>query len=729
MLIFLISGSFPEDRIFQWPLKINNGYSSSFQEYRPGHFHGGIDIRTFQKTGFPVLAVMEGRVVKIRNVKRGSGKGIYIKHENGLTSIYFHLEKFSEKVEKIVKNLQRIKKRKYTGNYILKKPIYVKKGQLIGYSGETGSGFPHLHFEVRDEENALLNPFKLINFPGKDKNFPVIKNILFRSVGKTSINGRSGEFFLPLSKINKDLYEVPNRILIDGEFEIILNSFDISDTGKRVAPAGFELYINGTKKFNIQFKRFTYNDNNQLGFVYDMFFSSSSSYFFNLFNQKGFVISGESSSTNAIYNSLKPGMNDLKISVYDNFNNSVSGNFSIYKILSPDIEIDPQGLNTQLNIVKIKKITPGSSNRITLSIIDHEGNPVLKNEFTIDEIKNIEEINIPGEMINKFMMMELDFFIGENKIKSKKFSFNNDHLENITDIAIEQFINRDTITIRTKDGKIASNNIILQLIQGNERLSVFPQYDTEGIFFSFKPLNYSTTAILNFSIYNNKKMTAQIQKRLKIIKVTDGIDQKVKFDELELHLGNRSVREDKALILDNVSHPSDYPAISNQYRIYPFTFPFLDKVTVNFQSKKNRPEQIGIFRYSLKSKKWFYTGTSTNKTEGLFKSRILSPGIFCLMRDIFKPEIYFKMPRKLTRDNLFRFTIKITDKGKGVDDDSIKAILNGIPTASEYDPDWKILKIENFGSKVKPGWNSLKVTLKDRGGNFTKKTVRFRLGG
>ena len=42
ILIFLFSSInlLPGNRIFDWPLKINNGYSSSFQEFRPGHFNG-----------------------------------------------------------------------------------------------------------------------------------------------------------------------------------------------------------------------------------------------------------------------------------------------------------------------------------------------------------------------------------------------------------------------------------------------------------------------------------------------------------------------------------------------------------------------------------------------------------------------------------------------------------------------------------------------------------------
>ncbi|MCK5221843.1 MAG: M23 family metallopeptidase, partial [Candidatus Aminicenantes bacterium] len=388
ILIFLFSpiNLLPGNRIFDWPLKINNGYSSSFQEFRPGHFHGGIDLRTFQKTGYTIHAVQEGYIYKIRYVKRGSGKGIYVKHGNGLSSIYFHLRGFTDPVEKIVKKLQRIRGKKYIGNYILKKPIHVRKGELIGYSGETGSGFPHLHLEIRDKENALVNPFRLINFKAKDKNFPVLRKLLIRSVKNSGINGRVGEFGYSFVKENGPNYKIPEKIYINGECEFILNTFDISDSGKHVAPSRIEFFLNGEEIYNIEFTRFTYDDNNQLGFVYDMFFSSSSSYFFNLFNQKGFVMSRDSKTSESIFNLIKPGINNFKINIYDNFNNVTSGRFSVYKLFDPVINIESSGLGNSSPSLKITEFHPGTSSKVILSIFDENEIKVFNKELKIEEI-------------------------------------------------------------------------------------------------------------------------------------------------------------------------------------------------------------------------------------------------------------------------------------------------------------------------------------------------------
>ena len=38
----------------------------------------------------------------------------------------------------------------------------VKKGDIIGYSGSTGIGTPHLHFEIRNANEQPLNPLAFI---------------------------------------------------------------------------------------------------------------------------------------------------------------------------------------------------------------------------------------------------------------------------------------------------------------------------------------------------------------------------------------------------------------------------------------------------------------------------------------------------------------------------------------------------------------------------------------
>lgn len=86
--------------------------------------HTGIDIGAH--TGTPVLAPADGIVVfAARN--GGYGNMMMVQHSQTMTTVYGHLK-----------------------SYVAKKGQYVKRGQVIALSDNTGwSTGPHLHFEVR----------------------------------------------------------------------------------------------------------------------------------------------------------------------------------------------------------------------------------------------------------------------------------------------------------------------------------------------------------------------------------------------------------------------------------------------------------------------------------------------------------------------------------------------------------------------------------------------------
>ncbi|MBE1277385.1 M23 family metallopeptidase [Enterovibrio baiacu] len=95
-------------------------------------FHLGLDLTA--DIGTPVYAPADGVVeYKRPSRKKGYGNMLKIDHAFGFMTLYAHLDKFNVN----------------TGNF-------VKKGDLIGWSGNTGlSTGPHLHYEVRFLGRAL----------------------------------------------------------------------------------------------------------------------------------------------------------------------------------------------------------------------------------------------------------------------------------------------------------------------------------------------------------------------------------------------------------------------------------------------------------------------------------------------------------------------------------------------------------------------------------------------
>ncbi|OJJ17715.1 hypothetical protein BKI52_28035 [marine bacterium AO1-C] len=100
------------------------------------HAHHGIDIRA--KKGTPIIATADGIVVKASD-RKDWGNLIIINHAGNYQTRYAHLQGFNVKVKQSV-----------------------KKGQIIGYVGNTGlSSGPHLHYELRKNDRPI-NPLKFI---------------------------------------------------------------------------------------------------------------------------------------------------------------------------------------------------------------------------------------------------------------------------------------------------------------------------------------------------------------------------------------------------------------------------------------------------------------------------------------------------------------------------------------------------------------------------------------
>ena len=122
-----------------WPVSnpvITQGFGvtiSSKYFYNVGRYktpsHNGIDLKA--SIGTPIYAAEDGEVIAVGNqdlycYKGAYGKFVVIRHYNNLTTLYAHLSL-----------------------YIVKKGDIVKRGQVIGYSGNTGFATgPHLHFTV-----------------------------------------------------------------------------------------------------------------------------------------------------------------------------------------------------------------------------------------------------------------------------------------------------------------------------------------------------------------------------------------------------------------------------------------------------------------------------------------------------------------------------------------------------------------------------------------------------
>ena len=632
------------------PLAIQDGISSTFQEFRSNHFHAGIDLRTLQRTGFPVLAIADGAIEKISVSNRGFGRSLLLRHADGNSTRYGHLERFRADIEAVAARVRAVSGKKYFTDYVLPAPLPVRQGELIATSGESGAGFPHLHVEIRDGMGRALNPLGLIAGMKRDSYEPRLRGFLLRSRGGSLINGDCGEFYFKL-KENGSGYSLDEPVTLTGSCDIVLDAFDLSSAPHVAAPYSLEADLSGRRVFQIAFDLLTRDDNNQLGMLYDMAYSTPSTYFFNLCSQSGFALERTGVRLGEELLRLPPGPYKLRVTVRDRQGNQAQAMLPVRKVLPGDL-------------APFKR----KDGR------EHAANGLMqRTEFTT-------------------------------------------------------FVNQDDIVVKVKDFPLPASRLALRVLQGGQELAVPGREYSGGVYFCFKPLNHDLRMLLRFELAEGGRTVEMRQKALQVILLRNHYAQSVRFHDFAAEFGPTSVREPAALLLEQVALKPEYPMLAGPVRSEPFHFAFLDSVFFKFRVPEGeaRPEQLGIFKYHPAARNWSYVPTLPDHEAGYLSCRVLTAGTFALLRDIFSPVMRLRRPRSKHLGKLGKLVVRLSDKGKGIDEEGLAIFLNGQKVDGEYDPDRGQVLIEELHA-LKKGRNDLLVLAADLAGNHSKKRFYFSL--
>lgn len=258
-----LAQEYPQD-YFMFPIRPGeqNFLSGSMGELRSNHFHAGIDIKTGGVTGYKIHCAADGYIARIKISSYGYGQAIYVKHPNGMTTVYAHCESFSPKIEKYIKSQQYKLKRFSVDLYLTANHFPVKQGEIIAYSGNTGSsGGPHLHFEIRNRNEEALNPL-LFGFKEiKDDIPPTFKKFFLKPANINSqINGTfEQKKFIPTYRGNST-YSYNGIIYIKGKAQLSVDVIDrLNGASNQNGVNTISVYLDSTEIFNY--------DNEEVSFV------------------------------------------------------------------------------------------------------------------------------------------------------------------------------------------------------------------------------------------------------------------------------------------------------------------------------------------------------------------------------------------------------------------------------------------------------------------------------
>ena len=263
--LMLLASQLWSQKKIEWipPLDIPFSLSGTFGEPRSTHFHLGIDIKTQGKEGWEVRSVSSGYISRVRVSLGGYGKTVYINHPDGTSSVYAHLKKFAPIIEAYIKSIQ-YEKESYTLQQFPKKGEFtIKAGEVIGYSGNTGSSSgPHLHFEIRDTKSQKpLNPL-LFDLPISDSQRPQIQKLFIFYHKNNTVLTHSEP--IALQKVNDSTYNTP-VINSSGKMGLGLQMFDRQDLSySKNGIYKAKLEINGKTITQFQFDQLNYSDSDKL---------------------------------------------------------------------------------------------------------------------------------------------------------------------------------------------------------------------------------------------------------------------------------------------------------------------------------------------------------------------------------------------------------------------------------------------------------------------------------
>lgn len=250
---------------FSSPLGIGLVVTGSFSEVRPNHFHSGTDFSVQKKEGLPVFAVADGVISRIKVSPFGFGNALYIDHPNGFTSVYAHMKGYNDTITEYLRNNQYKLKSFEVDLFPANKKefMYVKKGQLIGYTGNSGSsGGAHLHFELRNTKTEnIVNPL-LFGFKLPDTYLPYIDFIKIYPEDNNSFVGPSNDpIRFNLKKSGNGEYRLATKDTLSlwGNFSIGAQAFDFNQNqSDRNGFYSMKMFVDKTEFFTMVCDSFSF---------------------------------------------------------------------------------------------------------------------------------------------------------------------------------------------------------------------------------------------------------------------------------------------------------------------------------------------------------------------------------------------------------------------------------------------------------------------------------------
>ncbi|MBU0520136.1 hypothetical protein KJ564_14510, partial [bacterium] len=169
--------------------------------------------------------------------------------------------------------------------------------------------------------------------------------------------------------------------------------------------------------------------------------------------------------------------------------------------------------------------------------------------------------------------------------------------------------------------------------------------------------------------------------------------------------------------VDIENRAGDESFVSPIYHLEPHDVPIKGNARLSYTipREETHPEQLGLY-YLSKKGEWQFIDNDLKKLPGKLYGETPALESYVVMRDAEAPTLRWLAPHLTTNDSQPTIRIKAEDELSGVDDRSVRLLIDGQWTLLEYDFETGIL----LGSprfKLAPGDHGIKLEVADYNGN------------
>jgi hypothetical protein len=601
-------------------------------------------------------------------------------------------------------------------------------GELIAFSGQTGAGPPHIHFEKRTPSNEPLNPLSN-GYSLADNIPPKIEAVTFYYLDSCSLfpDGERHKSFKAHFNKATGKYQIDSVVYLQAPTGIAIKTNDrIRSDGPSLNINKIRLFLGNLVWFESDYNRYDYDQTKMVDLCYDYYDAvKHKNYRHLLYEPTGKKFGGSKSfgDLRGVIDSYEPkflGLQKALIEVYDAAGNMSEVEFSFvltdkknlfdYEVIGDSIiglKINTEPAKADLRGVRVLGYFPNSGWRQLLSDngltdSDWKGRLAIKSGKIKPSVVKIETVGISGwKNIDRYVYLDT----------LSKISYGFDY----------ELIDGGILFNLTSAGKYSPPPFINIAYLDNTIEQITTTAISAGKFAAFYKAN-NGKQIVRFEYPGLKGMQSKevqlyaIGSSGLIIHNPNDNGYRVEFDGDEFY--SPTLIE---VVAKNTNAKSN-SALSNIIEISPYIIPISNPFKISFTDGKipNSPK-IGIGRMGGDGS-WQWIKASYN--DNWYSAESFKPGKFALIEDNEPPKIFGLHPidGSTVNSNLPRISFNLTDNLSGIEsDENISILLDGKWLIPEYDPETNQLKTSP-NKKLDKGKHLLEITVTDGAGN--RKTLK-----